>query len=136
MARGGKREGAGRKAVGVTKKVSLTLTEEQWERLEKEESISAGVRNLVSTKRAILFDAKNLDAEGLTKCIKQASVMMHVKSYVIINPDDEGDFLIVADFDLTDELAKKIMDSLEANYSDEELQDIVFLNKPFEVRGV
>ncbi|MCR8987652.1 hypothetical protein NW801_21930 [Brevibacillus laterosporus] len=30
MARGGKREGAGRKATGVTKKVSLTLSEKEW----------------------------------------------------------------------------------------------------------
>lgn len=30
MARGGKREGAGRKATGVTKKVSLTLSKEEW----------------------------------------------------------------------------------------------------------
>ncbi|WP_245585815.1 ribbon-helix-helix protein, CopG family [Paenibacillus pinihumi] len=32
--KGGLREGAGRKAIGVTKKVSLTLAEELWEKLE------------------------------------------------------------------------------------------------------
>ncbi|GIP42447.1 hypothetical protein J45TS6_09060 [Paenibacillus sp. J45TS6] len=33
--KGGLREGAGRKSIGVTKKVSLTLTEEMWEQFEK-----------------------------------------------------------------------------------------------------
>lgn len=32
--RGGKREGAGRKHIGMTKKVSLTLPENVWERIE------------------------------------------------------------------------------------------------------
>lgn len=35
-ARGGLREGAGRKSIGITKKVSLTLTEELWDKIEKE----------------------------------------------------------------------------------------------------
>ncbi|OBZ08392.1 hypothetical protein A8L34_24085 [Bacillus sp. FJAT-27264] len=34
--RGGLREGAGRKGIGLTKKVSLTLTEELWDKLEKQ----------------------------------------------------------------------------------------------------
>ncbi|WP_342512809.1 CopG family transcriptional regulator [Sporosarcina sp. FSL K6-1522] len=34
--RGGKREGAGRKGFGITKKVSLTLPPEIWEKIEKE----------------------------------------------------------------------------------------------------
>lgn len=33
--RGGKREGAGRKGFGITKKVSLTLSEETWTEIEK-----------------------------------------------------------------------------------------------------
>ncbi|MHA7966331.1 ribbon-helix-helix domain-containing protein [Paenibacillus sp. CAU 1782] len=33
--KGGLPEGAGRKSIGVTKKVSLTLTEEIWGKLEK-----------------------------------------------------------------------------------------------------
>lgn len=33
---GGAREGAGRKAIGVTKKVSLTLSEATWQELEKQ----------------------------------------------------------------------------------------------------
>jgi len=33
--RGGLREGAGRKNIGVTKKVSLTLRDELWEKLDK-----------------------------------------------------------------------------------------------------
>ncbi|MBP2112351.1 hypothetical protein BK146_02210 [Paenibacillus sp. FSL R7-0333] len=34
-ARGGPREGAGRKNIGVTKKVSVTLTSELWEKVEQ-----------------------------------------------------------------------------------------------------
>ena len=34
FARGGLREGAGRKSIGVTKKVSLTLTEETWRKID------------------------------------------------------------------------------------------------------
>ena len=136
MARGGKREGAGRPAKGVKKTVSMTLTQEQWKRLEKEGSASAGVRSLLETKRAILFDAKGLNAEELTKCINKASVMMNVISWVVIDPDGEGDFLMAADFELTEGLAMQIMESLEVNYTDEEIGDIIFDNKPFEVRGI
>lgn len=35
MSRGGKREGAGRKAQGVTRKVSLTLTEVEWAQIKE-----------------------------------------------------------------------------------------------------
>ncbi|MEK4418961.1 CopG family transcriptional regulator [Bacillus paranthracis] len=31
---GGKREGAGRPSLGITKKVSITLPEEDWKRIE------------------------------------------------------------------------------------------------------
>ena len=34
--RGGKRDGAGRKATGITKKVSITLNEETWEKIEQD----------------------------------------------------------------------------------------------------
>ncbi|MDF9840656.1 MULTISPECIES: CopG family transcriptional regulator [unclassified Paenibacillus] len=34
FSRGGLREGSGRKSIGVTKKVSLTLTEEIWNKIE------------------------------------------------------------------------------------------------------
>lgn len=34
--RGGLRAGSGRKSIGVTKKVSLTLTEEVWGKLERD----------------------------------------------------------------------------------------------------
>ncbi|MCR8642215.1 ribbon-helix-helix protein, CopG family [Paenibacillus sp. N1-5-1-14] len=35
FSRGGPREGAGRKPIGVTKKVSLTLSQEMWDELDK-----------------------------------------------------------------------------------------------------
>ncbi|ANE45873.1 hypothetical protein SY83_05640 [Paenibacillus swuensis] len=34
FSRGGHREGSGRKGIGVTKKVSLTLTEETWNKID------------------------------------------------------------------------------------------------------
>lgn len=34
MARGGKREGAGRKAQGITRKVSMTLTDKEWAQID------------------------------------------------------------------------------------------------------
>lgn len=50
--RGGPREGAGRKGIGVTKKVSLTLTEDIWEEVDREcedleISRSSFLRNLI-----------------------------------------------------------------------------------------
>ena len=36
FSRGGMREGAGRKNIGKTKKISLTLTDDLWEKLEKD----------------------------------------------------------------------------------------------------
>lgn len=52
--RGGLRKGSGRKGIGVTKKVSLTLTEEMWERIEKDctdnnLSRSEAIRNILES---------------------------------------------------------------------------------------
>lgn len=48
--RGGKRDGAGRPSLGVTKKVSITLPEEIWEQLEQskgDQSMSAFLREII-----------------------------------------------------------------------------------------
>lgn len=48
MPRGGKRQGAGRKAIGLTRKVSLTLSEEEWAELEASgKTLSAFFRDLI-----------------------------------------------------------------------------------------
>lgn len=52
FARGGPRPGAGRKGFGVTKKISLTLSTEQWEKLEQRCSMlgcsrSEAVRDMI-----------------------------------------------------------------------------------------
>ncbi|REE78682.1 ribbon-helix-helix CopG family protein [Paenibacillus taihuensis] len=52
--RGGLREGSGRKSIGVTKKVSLTLTDEIWEMIEKqcadnEQSRSEVIRTILES---------------------------------------------------------------------------------------
>ncbi len=50
MPRGGKREGAGRKAQGITRKVSLTLSAEEWQRIEDsgEQTIAAYLQSLMN----------------------------------------------------------------------------------------
>lgn len=52
--KGGLREGSGRKSIGVTKKISLTLTEELWGKIEKqckdnELSRSEVIRNILES---------------------------------------------------------------------------------------
>lgn len=48
MARGGKRAGAGRKAQGITRKVSLTLTAEEWAQIEASgKTVAAFLRELM-----------------------------------------------------------------------------------------
>jgi hypothetical protein len=52
--RGGMREGAGRKGIGVTRKVSLTLSDELWEKLEQHchdrgISRSEAIRHMIET---------------------------------------------------------------------------------------
>lgn len=54
FSRGGPREGAGRKSIGITKKVSLTLTDDMWERLEQDclnnnQSRSEVIRNMIES---------------------------------------------------------------------------------------
>jgi hypothetical protein len=47
---GGKREGAGRPSLGTTRKVSITLPDEVWERIDDsktEQSMSAFLRELI-----------------------------------------------------------------------------------------
>ncbi|NMO94288.1 ribbon-helix-helix domain-containing protein [Paenibacillus lemnae] len=52
--RGGIREGSGRKSIGVTKKISLTLPEELWAEIEKhgtehQQSRSEVIRNILDS---------------------------------------------------------------------------------------
>ena len=52
--RGGPREGAGRKGIGMTKKVSLTLTKDTWEEIDREcedlaISRSSFLRNMIES---------------------------------------------------------------------------------------
>ncbi|MCM3629762.1 ribbon-helix-helix domain-containing protein [Paenibacillus glycanilyticus] len=52
--KGGHREGSGRKSIGVTKKVSLTLSDEVWAEIEKEctdhnRSRSEVIRNILES---------------------------------------------------------------------------------------
>ncbi len=48
MTRGGKREGAGRKAQGITRKVSLTLSSEDWDLIDSSgKTVGEGIRKLI-----------------------------------------------------------------------------------------
>jgi hypothetical protein len=50
MPRGGKRPGAGRKPQGITRKVSLTLTKEEWKMIEESgaPTVAAFIKNLIN----------------------------------------------------------------------------------------
>lgn len=69
--RGGKRPGAGRPKEGITKKVSLTLTQEEWEVLEKEPTYGAAVKKLIKkateTKKDESEDEKQFFGRGDSK---------------------------------------------------------------------
>ncbi|MCM3141687.1 hypothetical protein [Brevibacillus sp. MER 51] len=137
MARGGKREGAGRKAKGITRKVSLTLPEDVWEMIDESgKTVAEFLLHLVKpVKKAILFSTENEDFRYATECIEKAKQMIDVKDHVFFNGGDkEGYFLLVADFELDDEQAAEIIKSLNANYTDDELDEIITTNKSFEVR--
>lgn len=45
--RGGRRPGAGRPKEGITKKVSLTLSQDEWDVLERESTYGAAVKKLI-----------------------------------------------------------------------------------------
>ena len=67
MKHGGFREGAGRKAMGVTKKVSITLFKEQWDKIDKEKgegSYSAYFRELVEDMDNLMSDVDEIIRQG------------------------------------------------------------------------
>ena len=54
MARGGKRPGAGRKPQGITKKVSITLTAEEWRVIEESgTTVAAFIKSLIHRNRLL-----------------------------------------------------------------------------------
>lgn len=67
MTHGGARKGAGRKPVGVTKKISLTLPESDWEYIghllkqKKDLTLAAYVRGAID--RTLTNDLRSLNAE-------------------------------------------------------------------------
>jgi hypothetical protein len=70
---GGFREGSGRKAIGITKKVSITLSEEQWEKIDKEKgsgTYSAYFRELVEDMDD-LMSGIGFDEEGNVYVIEE-----------------------------------------------------------------
>ncbi|MDF2669588.1 MAG: hypothetical protein K0R67_1894 [Paenibacillus sp.] len=60
LTKGGRRTGAGRKRIGITKKVSLTLSEETWEQIE--ETINAAESTKSEFIRALIEQYFNTDA--------------------------------------------------------------------------
>lgn len=54
MSRGGKREGSGRKAQGITRKVSVNLSKEMWKEIEESElTVSAYLKSLMENRNNI-----------------------------------------------------------------------------------
>ncbi|WP_244912734.1 hypothetical protein [Paenibacillus pasadenensis] len=66
MPRGGRREGAGRKPQGITRKVSLTLTEEQWNQIESsgEPTVAAYIQSLMNKVTSTIEDTDFIIESG------------------------------------------------------------------------
>jgi hypothetical protein len=64
MPRGGKRPGAGRKPEGITRKVSLTLTKEEWKQIEESgfPTLAAYLKHLLKNER--LKDGSENEADN------------------------------------------------------------------------
>lgn len=56
MAWGGRRPGAGRKREGITKKVSLTLTAEEWKQIEDsgEKTVAALIKKMLKERKDVV----------------------------------------------------------------------------------
>lgn len=65
MPRGGERVGAGRKAQGITKKVSLTLTSDEWNKIENSElTVAAFLKRLIKMSESpqpIIKETRNIN---------------------------------------------------------------------------
>ncbi|MNW41176.1 hypothetical protein D3C74_183060 [compost metagenome] len=61
MPRGGARIGAGRKAQGITRKVSLTLTEEQWSQIE-----ASGEPTVAAYIQCLMNGVTSIKSEGIS----------------------------------------------------------------------
>lgn len=87
--RGGKREGAGRKPTGITKKVSITLNEDTWEQIEQEKqekdiSQSAVLRSIIEERYKPVEDKEQIRA-GMWFELAKKNIF---ESYVEIKESD------------------------------------------------
>lgn len=92
MPRGGRREGAGRKAQGITRKVSLTLTEEQWNQIEasREPTVAAYIQGLMNKVTSIRNE---------TDSIYEIGNLKHNEHQVVNRKDVEEYWSIFASFE-------------------------------------
>lgn len=84
MGRGGSRVGAGRKAQGITRKVSLTLTEGEWARIDAAGgTVAAFLRELMQEQKGFLEpDWKERLAESEQRCselLRQLDVLQKLE---------------------------------------------------------
>ena len=101
--RGGKREGAGRKPIGRSKTLSLTLSEDTWNQIEQEKkdkklSQSAVIRSLIEKPNTNQTDSellKSVDGELMRELKKKAEedevpvsvLVQYALMHVLNNPD-------------------------------------------------
>lgn len=69
---GGKREGAGRKPMGITRKVSITMSEDAWAWLEREGDRSHGHITVSKRIRELVEGTMNSGQVDIYEAIKKA----------------------------------------------------------------
>ena len=94
MPSGGKRIGAGRKAQGITKKVSLTLTENEWKAIEYSGlTVAAFLQNLMNNSKPTKFlTPKDALIEILNKKILSKDDLLLVRKYYFSPDNAKNDF--------------------------------------------
>lgn len=82
MPSGGKRIGAGRKSQGITKKVSLTLTADEWNQIESSGlTVAAFLQQLMNEPKPKILTAKDSLIEILNKKILNRDDLLLVLKY-------------------------------------------------------
>ena len=110
MSRGGKREGSGRKKQGLTRKVSVNLSEEMWQEIEESgQNLSWFLRSLMENKINIKAMNEVTITSSSSPSIDKGEIDRVWNSYIRDNGNDyDGEVLEKAYNNLTKSLLKGI----------------------------
>ena len=75
--RGGKRKGSGRKKKGITRKVSLTLTEDFWNEINE---FDGTVADYIRSLKKIIFEKSYLKQRNIVKDVERRDLLEHNQS--------------------------------------------------------